>query len=215
VEPAEITRGLWLWRAPHPDWRPAPPGSADDWPREVGSVLYESGEVALFIDPQLPPDRKAFWLWSDARCAGRDVLVMTTTAFHARSRDAFVERYGAASADGSGGDCAPLLPGSVECFRLEATSETLVWLAQPKALVVGDCILGTGRGRLRLCPESWLDLAPAAVTFDDLRAELGELLGELPIERVLVSHGEPVLTGGCAALATLLAAAGAVRERRR
>ena len=37
------------------------------------------------------------------------------------------------------------------------------------------------------------------VTLTDLAALLRPLL-DLPIERVLVSHGQPVLAGGCAAL---------------
>jgi hypothetical protein len=54
--------------------------------------------------------------------------------------------------------------------------------------------------RLRLCPERWLGTA----THEDMREALGPLL-KLPVESVLVSHGEPVLTGGARALATVLA----------
>jgi hypothetical protein len=52
---------------------------------------------------------------------------------------------------------------------------------------------------LRLCPERWL----GAKTHDDLKASLRPLL-ELPVEQVLVSHGEPVLADGRAALGQLL-----------
>ena len=68
----------------------------------------------------------------------------------------------------------------------------------------GDRILGAASGGLRLCPESWLGYLPSGVTIAGLRELLRPLL-ELPIERVIVSHGEPVLAGGRAALARALA----------
>jgi hypothetical protein len=49
-----------------------------------------------------------------------------------------------------------------------------------------------------MCPESWLRHL-GGYTQDDLRAGLEPLLG-LPVEMVLVSHGEPVLRDGLAAL---------------
>ena len=52
---------------------------------------------------------------------------------------------------------------------------------------------------LRLCPERWL----GAKTHEDLKASLRPLL-ELPVEQVLVSHGEPVLTDGQRVLNELL-----------
>ena len=58
----------------------------------------------------------------------------------------------------------------------------------------GDRILGDRPPGLRLCPESWLRYLDG-YTLDDLRAGLQPLL-ELPVELVLVSHGEPVLQNG-------------------
>ena len=82
----------------------------------------------------------------------------------------------------------------------------MYWLPEHRALVVGDVLLGAGaRPRptddpLRLCPQSWL----GKPTQDDLRASLRPLL-DLPVERVLVSHGLPVLKDGKRALARVLA----------
>jgi glyoxylase-like metal-dependent hydrolase (beta-lactamase superfamily II) len=79
------------------------------------------------------------------------------------------------------------------------------WLPRQRSLVVGDVLLGAGakpratNDALRLCPERWL----ANATHEDLRETLRPLL-ELPISRVLVSHGEPVLRGGRGALERLL-----------
>jgi hypothetical protein len=63
-------------------------------------------------------------------------------------------------------------------------------------------LLGDADGGVRCCPESWL---PAGVGHAELRAALAPLL-ELPVERVLVSHGTPVLEDGHAALSRALAA---------
>jgi hypothetical protein len=67
--------------------------------------------------------------------------------------------------------------------------------------VPGDVILGRDGGGLRLCPESWL---PAGVDHARLRTVLKPLL-DLPVERVLVSHGEPVTENARAALTEALA----------
>ena len=67
-------------------------------------------------------------------------------------------------------------------------------------LVPGDVLLGDGHGGIRLCPESWL---PEGVGHTELAASLEPLL-ELPVERVLVSHGEPVLENGREVLASCL-----------
>ena len=72
---------------------------------------------------------------------------------------------------------------------------------------MGDVLLGAGAkphptpDPLRLCPESWLDGA----TYKALRKSLQPLL-ELRIERILVSHGDPVLSGAKDALAALIGA---------
>jgi hypothetical protein len=51
-----------------------------------------------------------------------------------------------------------------------------------------------------MCPESWL---PPKSGHTELAASLRPLL-DLPVERVLVSHGDPVLAGGRDALAAAL-----------
>jgi hypothetical protein len=53
-----------------------------------------------------------------------------------------------------------------------------------------------------MCPRSWL---PASVTLDRLATSLRPLL-DLRLTRVLVSHGEPVLRNGRAALERALTA---------
>jgi hypothetical protein len=67
-----------------------------------------------------------------------------------------------------------------------------------QALVFGDRLLGDGAGGVRLCPESWL--RDVRVDRAGLAHQMRRLL-ELPVERLLVSHGEPVLHDGRARLA--------------
>jgi hypothetical protein len=202
MSPAEIVPGLWRWTAPHPDWSPrAAPGSAEDWEQMVSSVLYELPDVVALIDPLLPHDgREHFLGWLDERIAARPVGILTTIRWHRRDRDELAERYRAATSPRAWN----AVPSGVEPRPLRGAGETLFWLPGPAALVCGDRLIGAPDGGLQLCPESWL----ADVQVD--RAGLARLLRsllELPIERVLVSHGDLVLRDGRAALARALAAA--------
>jgi hypothetical protein len=91
------------------------------------------------------------------------------------------------------------LPAGVEALRIPRAGETMAWLPGPRALVPGDRLLGDGDGGVRLCPASWLRYLRPGLTLEELRGALRPLL-DLPLERILVSHGEPVLRDGRAAL---------------
>lgn len=193
----EIAARLWRWTGPHPAWRPgAAPDSPDDWDEYVGSVLYVGPDAAVFIDPLVPSDEDRFWRWADERVAGRSVFVLTTLLPHRRSRERVAQRYGASTSRAKRN-----LPAGVESIVLRGARETMFWLPEHRTLVPGDRILGAPDGGLRLCPESWLYWV--RVNRDELRMLL-EPLVELPIERVLVSHGEPVPSDGAEALRTCL-----------
>jgi glyoxylase-like metal-dependent hydrolase (beta-lactamase superfamily II) len=89
------------------------------------------------------------------------------------------------------------LPGGVQCFPTARNGEVVYWVPRERALVVGDVLLADPG--LRLCPASWL----RPKTHDHLQASLRPLL-DLPVEQIVVSHGNPVLQDGHAALAALL-----------
>jgi glyoxylase-like metal-dependent hydrolase (beta-lactamase superfamily II) len=61
-------------------------------------------------------------------------------------------------------------------------------------------ILGRGDEGIELCPESWL---PDDVGTDDLVRSLTPIL-DLPVERILPGHGEPILENARARLKNLL-----------
>jgi hypothetical protein len=197
----EIAPGLWRWTAAHPAWRPgAEAESAADWPREVGSVVCHVPGGTVLIDPLVPEgDGELLDALDDRVRAGPGpVVVLTTIGFHRRSRDALAERYGAGTSRAK-----RALPAGVESFPVRGAGETMFWIPSHRALVPGDRILGAPGGGLRLCPASWLGYLPSGITLAGLAEALRPLL-ELPVERILVSHGEPVLRDGRAALGEAL-----------
>jgi hypothetical protein len=202
VEVAEVASGLYRWTARHPAAVPdANPGSVDDWGPDVGSVAYLAPETLVVIDPLVPADEAGFWAWLDELAGRRQrVAVVTTLQFHRRSRDRVVDRYG-----GSTSRSKTALPAGVEPLPIRGAGETMFWIAEHGALVPGDRVLGANGGGLRICPESWIRYLPRRLSAEDLRRRLQFLL-ELPVEMVLVSHGEPVLEGGHQALERALAA---------
>ena len=199
----EVAPGLWRWTARHPAWRPgAEAESPSDWPPEVGCVACALPDRFVLIDPLVPVDGAGDpWPPIDdaIRGHGRPVSVLTTIKWHRRSREAFVERYGASTSR-----ARQALPAGVETIPIRRAGETMIWLPEHRALVPGDRLLGDGREGLRLCPASWLGYLSTGITLADLREALRPLL-DLPVERVLVSHGEPVLSGGREAIARALA----------
>ncbi len=201
----EISDGLWRWTAVHPEWTAgAKPGSAADWPREVGSVAYEAEDALVLIDPLAPENADALWSWLDERAAqaGGRVFALSTIKWHRRSREAVADRFGAATSR-----ARDRLPAGVEPIPIAGAGETMFWLPRPRALVVGDRLLGgERRGQLRLCHESWLSYLPSGMGRAELADALRPLL-DLPVERVLVSHGQPVLRDGRRAIERALVAA--------
>ena len=182
----EIARGLHRWTAWHPEWR-----------AQVGCLALETDDGLVLIDPLDPP-----------RELRRPDHVLITVFWHGRStRDLRAKRVwapirstqplrnrGVAVSDPF--RAGHELPGGIEAFQTVRVSEVIFWLPHQRAVAAGDALLGSP---LRLCPESWL----GKPTHADLRASLRPLL-DLPIVRVLVSHGDPVLRGGKRALATVL-----------
>jgi hypothetical protein len=201
VLPEEIAPGLFWWTAPHPDFEAqAVPDSSEDWEQAVGSTMYETPEKVALIDPLLPSDdREPFLATLDALIAARPVSILTTNRWHRRDREELAERYRWTTTRAWNA-----VPPGVVPRPLRGAAETMYWLPGAAALVSGDRLLGDGSGGLRLPPQSWLESTQVD------RAGLAELMRpllELPVERVLVSHGEPVLHDGRAAIARAIAEA--------
>jgi glyoxylase-like metal-dependent hydrolase (beta-lactamase superfamily II) len=192
----EVAPGLHRWTAWHEEWR-----------EDVGCVAVETGDGLVLVDPLAPPPElgaadhvllTVYWHGRATAVAGVErVWASTRSAGPLRNREIRVTDPFREGDD---------LPGGIQAIQTARSSEVLYWLPGHRAVVVGDVLLGAGAKpnatteRLRLCPERWLGTA----THENLREALGPLL-KLPVESVLVSHGEPVLTGGARALATVLA----------
>jgi hypothetical protein len=185
----EVATGLWWWTALHPAWTPAD-GGPDGWDHEVGCVYYEAPGAVVLIDPLVPmEDRDRFFraLDRDVERAARPVRVLLTVEAHRRSAAELAERY-----DGTVGE----VPDGVE-VALDRWDERVYWLPEHCALVFGDVVLGHSGG-LEL-PRTWIGDEHYAEVVAGLRPLL-----DLPVERVLVTHGEPVLEDAHAALAAAL-----------
>jgi hypothetical protein len=192
----ELRPGLWRWTARHPDCEDdAEAEGPADWPPDVGCVAYSAADVLVLIDPLVVDG------WDELdRLAERHarVAVLQTLGWHSRSvRDA-VARY----------DALTDPPAGVEPIEIANADETMFWLAAPRALVPGDRLIGDGAGGVRPCPDSWLGYIRrqgGEIDGPALREALRPLL-DLPIELLLVSHGEPILSDGREALARALEA---------
>jgi glyoxylase-like metal-dependent hydrolase (beta-lactamase superfamily II) len=194
-----VVHGLWRWTAPHPEWKPG-----DDLEQDVGCVYCEGDDGVVLIDPLVPgkpADRERFLdsLDRDVERAGSVVSVLLTCEWHARSAGELAARYDASVVKPFANTG---LPGGIRAIEARVAEEVVYWLPGPRTVVPGDTLVGSADG-VTLCPESWLDGRGGLA---QLRSDLSPLLA-LPVERVLTSHGPPVLAGGVAALAQALALA--------
>jgi glyoxylase-like metal-dependent hydrolase (beta-lactamase superfamily II) len=191
----EVAPGLRRWTAYH-----------EHWEEQVGSLALETDEGLVLIDPIDPPRGlrspdhvllTVFWHGrSTAELKPKRVWAHTRSAQPLRNRGVQVT-----DAFKPGDE----LPGGLEAFATARVNEVVFWLPKHRSLAVGDVLLGAGAKPratdepLRLCPERWL----GSKSHEDLKASLRPLL-ELPVEQVLVSHGEPVLAAGRRVLGELL-----------
>lgn len=181
-----IEEGLWYWTAPHPRWR-----RGADWPEAVGCVYYQAPDAVVLIDPLLPrgeEDEFFEYLDRDVERAGRPVVVLLTAHWHERDAPILRGRY----------EAEERIPDGVEVYAIKgAPEEQLAYFIRPhRALVVAEIFMGENGG-LRLCP------SPALIDRAALDTSLQSLL-ELPVDRVLPGHGEPVLENGLEAMRSAL-----------
>ena len=226
MDVAQIDAGLWRWTGYHEEWK-EDVGSVF-CETEDGVVLADplvprgdcaSPETASadYARPKTPVDSERFWrgLDRDVRRVGGPVHVLVTVFWHVRSTAALVERYSARVWAPSASRAAVArrsgvvtdvfragerLPGGIEAFKTARRTEVVFWIPQHRALVPGDVLLGDGAGGVCMCPESRL---PEKTGHPELATSLRPLL-DLPVRRILVSHGEPVLANGRRALAAAL-----------
>jgi glyoxylase-like metal-dependent hydrolase (beta-lactamase superfamily II) len=185
----DIAPGLWVWSRAHPDWTPD-----SDFSGPVTSTCVTAGGEVVVLDPVAPePDDGEAWARLDAAPPTAVVIVKPD---HVRDVDLFVRRYGARAfgpwlfhpGDVPRSEIVAIEPGSsvpgglVALYDGRGRAETPIWIAEHRTLVFADALTAP-RGELLVwdCP------ALAERGLPALRALL-----DLPFERVIVSHGDPV-----------------------
>jgi hypothetical protein len=217
----QIASGIHRWSTPHPEWRPR-----NVWGEDVASFALATDGVLSFVDPLLPPagsgGRERVEEDLDALVErASQVGILITIPFHARSTFDIVERYG---------DRLPVevwghrgvrrrLGASVRLNAIEpgeqagavalaqrigspVRQETPLFFPDHRALAFGDAVIGID-GKLRV----WQAVNPDQERWywERFIPTLRALL-DLDVERVLVTHGPPVLKGGRRKLADALEA---------
>jgi hypothetical protein len=193
VEALRVADGLWRWTAAHPGWENWP--DRERVPREVGCVYYEAADATVLVDPLLPAGEEASFfrhLDADVERRGLPVVILLTAEWHRRSADELATRYDARI----GGP----LPDGIEELPIEGADERqAAYFIRPHAALVVAEIFGVDvEGELYVAP------SPELARPEELEASLDRIM-ELPIERLLVSHGEPVLEDAKSRMAEALA----------
>jgi hypothetical protein len=195
MEVQELRPGLWRWTASHPEW-----DHAQHWGPDVGSVYAELPDAVVVVDPLVPAgEDERFWsaLDRDVERLAVPVRVLLTVHWHERSVAAVLDRYDATLwRPEEKGE----LPAGVRAEIVKGADwvEAMFFLEPHRALVTGDLLIGKN-GKIEL-PIEWFPKAEREWAERELKPELRQRLGALPIELVVVSHGEPVLGDGAAAV---------------
>ena len=204
--PQQLAEGLWRWTARHPEWHPGEFGS------EVVSFALRAGDETILIDPLLPPDPGPA-LGLIERELGDRLAILISVPYHVRSSREIRDRFRGEVettiwghpacrkrlADGAGfhafepGDA---LPAGASAHRIGKPRrfETPLHLPSHQALVFGDAVAEVD-GALRVWSERRVDEEVSAFYRERFNPTLKPLL-ELDFDKVLVTHGEPVLDDG-------------------
>ena len=197
----QLADGLWRWTARHPEWHPG------QWGSEVACFAVDAGDTLLLIDPLVEtPDQL------DA-IVRKPVAILITIPYHARSAEPLSERYDAliyghravpdrfASAERFR-DIGGELPGGARAYTIGKPRryEMPIHLPSHDALATGDALVTTLDGDLRLWHwRNRVDADRARWYRERFIPTLQPLL-DLDLERILVTHGPPIVNYGSAAL---------------
>lgn len=209
----ELGPGLWHWQAPHPEW-----GPDEWWPQVVSSYAIDDGARLLLFDPLALPSEveelvsqretaivlTAPWHERDTQTLVERYGLRVYTPLP-DTAEQLMEQFGlTAEQAGEGspdlrwllsenaGKAHPYtagdrLPFGVEAFPGHKHNDLVLWVEGHRAIVAGDTFVDFGHGfELN---ERWLQFTEG-VTREQLADRMRPLL-ELPIERVLLTHGAP------------------------
>jgi hypothetical protein len=212
--PKRVAKDLWRWTARHPEWHPGEFGA------EVASFAVRAGEDTLLIDPLLPPEPGPV-LDLIEEILGARLAMLITIPYHVRSSEEIRRRFrgdakvtihghpAAAKRLSSTAGFKPIDPGtalpagvSAHVIGKPRRHETPLLVPSQRALVFGDAVAETD-GRLRVWAMERVDDRVERFYRERFNPTLNPLL-DLDFERVLVTHGQPVMKDGKRALRSAL-----------
>jgi glyoxylase-like metal-dependent hydrolase (beta-lactamase superfamily II) len=214
--PEQLADGLWRWTARHPEWHPGEFGS------EVASFALTAGDETVLVDPLLPPEPEPV-LDLIERELGERLAILISIPYHVRSSEEIRHRFRGQvettiwghracrkrlSEDAGFRAFEPgdELPAGATAYKIgkPRRHETPLLLPSHKALVFGDAVAEVD-GALRVWAGGRVDARVKRFYRDRFNPTLEQLL-EFDFERVLVTHGQPVLANGRKKLEQALAA---------
>jgi hypothetical protein len=214
--PEQLADGLWRWTARHPEWHPGQFG------REVASFALRAGHETALIDPLLPPEPDGVLDLIEEHL-GERLAILITIPYHVRSSEEIKRRFGgrvettiwghracAKRLDDAAGfrafEPGDALPAGASAHRIgkPRRSEAPLLLPSHRALAFGDAVAEVV-GALRVWSDRRVDGEVARFYRERFTPTLEPLL-ELDFDRVLVTHGQPVLEGGRSRLEAALRA---------
>ncbi len=204
--------GLWCWSAPHPEWTPG-----GGWDQDVWAYCVDAEDAIVLVDPIAPLADEAVQLREAITSREKRVIVALSRAGHFRDSAAFAVEYqasiyghpSAANRVPHGAEFHAVgpddtLPGGarVLAFDVPGLDHTPLYFPSHSAIAPGDILL-RAEGQLRLW---WVPEDEADVRYLHERhiPALRRWL-DSPVDRVLTSHGDPVLGRGAGELAAAFA----------
>ena len=207
----ELADGLWRFARRHPEWHPQGFGDV------VSSYALLDDAGLVLVDPLLDGEDDPALAELEEKATGA-VRIVITMAYHVRSSELIWKRlgptrtriYGHASCASRLGDTSGFTAlGAARrsragirahSFGSPRRAELPFELPSHRALAFGDVVVETGGGALRV----WAWGSAKQPWWDERFIPTLRPLTELDVERVLVTHGEPVLRGGAMAVTAAL-----------
>jgi hypothetical protein len=213
--PEQLGDDLWRWTARHPEWHPGEFGS------EVACFALKAGGDAILVDPLLPPEPDAVLDLIDGIVDER-LAILISIPYHVRSSEEIWRRYRKDADTSIWGHAASgkrlddrkgfneiqpgesELPAGITAHRIGKPKRHEMPLHVPShdALVFGDAVAEVD-GDLVVWSAERVDAKVERFYRDRFNPTLEPLL-ELDFERVLVTHGRPVMKNGRKALSKAL-----------